>query len=77
MDVSVSKLARSCRRWWWWSCGCSSVELGVWPMAAGERGMLGMLLGAGRGEGRGDPPFAMYWNEVVWKSMLSAQSLCC
>lgn len=37
-------------------------------MAAGERGMLGMLLGAGRGEGRGDPPFAMYWNDLVWES---------
>ena len=62
MEVSVSKLARSLR---WWSCGCSSAELGVWAMAAGERGMLGMLLGVGRCEGRGDPPFAMYW-KIVW-----------
>lgn len=37
MEVSVSKLARSIGRWW--SCGCSSAGLGVWPMAAGERGM--------------------------------------
>lgn len=57
MDVSVSKLARSAR---WCSCGWSSVELGVWPVAAGERGRSGMLLGAERGVGKGDPPFAMY-----------------
>ena len=46
-------------------------------MAAGERGRLGILLEVGRGVGRGDPPFAMYWNGVVWGSMLSAQALCC
>lgn len=77
MEVSVSKLARSMR--WWSCCGCSSsAELGVWPMAAGERGMLGMLLGAGRGVGRGGPPLAMYWNGMIWRDVgiyASAQAL--